>query len=346
MSIIIAILIFSIIILFHELGHFLLAKANGIQVNEFCLGLGPTLFGIQKGETKYSIKLLPFGGACIMEGEDESSTNERAFNNKSVWARISVVFAGPFFNFIMAFVFAFILLLSVGCDLPKLYDVIPGYAADAAGIQGGDTIVSINGKKIHFYREISSFSTFYPGEAITVVVDRDGEKIETVLTPTLDEESGRYLYGFIGYGVREKISPIKCFVYSFHEVGYWIDTTVQSLRLLITGKVSPNDLSGPVGIVSTIGDTYQQSLETDGAYYAFLNLLNIAIFLSANLGVMNLLPLPALDGGRLVFLLVEAVRRKKIDPNKEGMVHFIGIALLMLLMVFVMMNDIRRLFIR
>ena len=129
-SIIIAIILFSIIVIFHELGHFWLAKANGIKVNEFCLGLGPTLFGVQRGETKYSIKMLPFGGACIMEGEDESSGDDRAFNNKSVWARISVVFAGPFFNFIMAFLFALIIICSVGYDSPKLAGVIEGYAAE------------------------------------------------------------------------------------------------------------------------------------------------------------------------------------------------------------------------
>lgn len=344
-SILIAILIFSIIIIFHELGHFLLAKANGIQVNEFSLGLGPTLFGFQKGETKYSLKLLPFGGACMMEGEDESSDNSRAFNNKSVWARMSVVFCGPFFNFIMAFVFSFIVLMCVGFDEPILKDVIPGYAAEQAGIQAGDEIVKINGKHIHFYRQISSFSTFHAGEDIEVTYKRGGEKYVTTLKPTLDEESGRYLYGFIGSGARTKGNVFECFKYSFHEVGYWIDTTIQSLRMLVTGGASINDMSGPVGIVQTIGDTYETSVEESGYYYAFLNMLNIAILLSANLGVMNLLPIPALDGGRLVFLIVEAIRRKKIDPDKEGMVHFIGIALLLALMVLVMFNDIRKLFI-
>ena len=152
MKIIIALLIFSIIILFHELGHFLLAKANGIRVNEFSLGLGPTLFGIQKGETKYSIKLLPFGGACMMEGEDSESQDNKAFNSKSVWARISVVAAGPIFNFIMAFIFSFILVCCTGYDLPVLSDVSEGYAAEEAGLQAGDTIVKMGNKHIHFYR--------------------------------------------------------------------------------------------------------------------------------------------------------------------------------------------------
>lgn len=344
MNIIIAILIFSIIVLFHELGHFWLAKANGIQVNEFCLGLGPTIWGFQKGETKYSIKLLPFGGACMMEGEDESSNNERAFNNKSVWARMSVVFAGPFFNFIMAFIFSVIVIACAGVDKPEISDVIDGYAAQEAGIQAGDEIYAINGKRIFFYREISSYSMFHAGEKISVTYVRDGKKSITQLIPKLDEESGRYLYGFMGTGARTKTNAIETVGYGFVEVRYWIQTTFDSLKLLIRGRVSANDLSGPVGIVKTIGDTYETSVTNDGIYYALLNMLNICIFLSANLGVMNLLPLPALDGGRLVFLIVEAIRRKKVDPDKEGMVHFVGIVLLMGLMVLVMFNDIRKLF--
>ncbi len=345
MKIIIAILIFSIIVLFHELGHFLLAKANGIRVNEFCLGFGPKLVAFQKGETTYSIKLFPLGGACMMEGEDAESSDNRAFGNKSVWARMSVVFAGPFFNFIMAFFFAFILILCIGYDKPVLSDVIEGYAAEEAGMQSGDTIVKMNSHRIHFYREVSAYSMFHAGEPVEITYKRDGEKYTTMLHPQYDEESGRYLYGFIGTADREHANVFEAFVNSFYEVRYSIYSTVQSLRMLVTGGYSVNDLSGPVGLVKVIGDTYQDSVSTDGYYYAFLNMLNISIFLSANLGVMNLLPIPALDGGRLVFLIVEAVRRKKIDPDKEGMVHFIGIILLFALMGIVMFNDIRKLFI-
>ncbi len=344
MNIIIAIIIFSIIILFHELGHFLLAKANGVQVNEFALGLGPTMIGFTKGETRYSIKLLPFGGVCMMEGEDESSENKRAFNNKSVWARMSVVFAGPFFNFIMAFVFSMVLIGYVGYDKPVVSDVIDGYAAQEAGIQSGDVILKMNGKHIHFYREVSAYSMFHEGEDVEILYERDGQKYATTLTPKYDEESGRYLYGFVGSAQREKASALQVVQNSFYEVKYWINITVDSLKMLLHGGASFNDLSGPVGIVKSIGDTYETSVSTDGYFYAFLNMLNITIYLSANLGVMNLLPLPALDGGRLLFLIIEAIRRKKIDPEKEGMVHFVGIMLLMGLMVLVMFNDIRKIF--
>ncbi len=342
MKFIIAILMFSIIILFHELGHFLLAKKNGIRVNEFCLGLGPTLFGVTKGETKYSVKLFPFGGACMMEGEDGESEDQKAFGQKSVWARISVVAA--VFNFIMAFVFAVILLSCIGIDRPVVSETINGYSAQAAGMQKGDVIVKINQKKIHFYREVSMYTFFYPGETLEVTYQRNGEEKTAVIEPKLDEKSGRYMIGIKAQAQRERGGLLTNLKYGAHEVGYWIWTSLQSLKMLVTGKVSLNELSGPVGIVKTIGDTYDASKQ-DGIFYIFLSMLNFSILLSANLGVMNLLPLPALDGGRLIFLILEAVRKKRVDPEKEGMVHFVGIMILMGLMVLVMFNDIRKLFI-
>lgn len=343
LNIIIAILVFSIIVIFHELGHFLLAKANGVKVNEFSLGLGPTLFGVTKGETKYSIKLLPFGGACAMEGEDEESDNPRAFQNKSVWARMSVVFAGPFFNFIMAFVFAFIIICCIGYQKPILTDVMPGYATETAGMQAGDEILKMNGHRIHFFKEVSVYSFFHAGETVEVTFLRDGEKMTASVTPTWVEEEQRYVYGFYNDRGYEKGNVFQNIGYAFCEVRYWVDYTFNSLKFLFTGGVSVNELSGPVGIVSSMGSTIQESAQTDGYFYAFLNILNWAVLLSANLGVMNLLPLPALDGGRLFFLIIEAIRRKKI--KHEAYVHAAGIVLLLLLMVVIMFNDIRKLFI-
>ena len=280
-----------------------------------------------------------------MEGEDENSDDDRAFNKKSVWARISVVAAGPIFNFIMAFLFSAFVLGAVGVDKPVLSDVIEGYAAEEAGLAGGDTLVKIGGKNIHFYREISVYATFHAGETVEILYERDGQEYTTTLVPKYDEELGRYLYGFMSSGERDKVGFIETIGYALCEVGYYIDTTIQSLKLMFTGGVSVNDLSGPVGIVQSMGDVYEESVENDGYFYAMLNMMSWAIMLSANLGVMNLLPIPALDGGRLVFLVIEAIRGKALPPEKEGMVHMVGIILLFLLMFVVMFNDIRKIFI-
>ena len=339
---IIAILLFSAIILFHELGHFLLAKANGIRVNEFSLGLGPTIVGFTKGETKYSIKLLPFGGACMMEGEDSQSDDDRSFQKKSVWARISVVAAGPIFNFIMAFVLAVIILGNIGISTPTVAQVEDGYGAQTAGLQAGDEIIKMNHKHIHFFKEISMYTLFHAGETVEVTYERNGERHIVEVQPTYDEEQGRYRYGIDGSGEYTKVGPIKTLQYSVYEVKYWIQYTVGSLKMLLTRQVSVNDLSGPVGIVKTIGDTYDMS-KSDCAFYVWMNLLNLALLLSANLGVMNLLPIPALDGGRLVFLVIEAIRGKRVSEDKEGMVHFIGLLCLFGLMILIMFNDIRKL---
>lgn len=341
MRIIIALVIFSIIILFHELGHFLLAKYNGVKVNEFCLGLGPTVVGVTKGETKYSLKLLPFGGACMMEGEDEESTDKRSFGCKSVPRRMSIVAAGPIFNFIMAYALSLVIVASVGIDRSVITGVIDGFPAQEAGMQAGDEIVKLGNKTIHLYREVSLYTYLHPGETVEVTYKRDGEKHTATLLPKYDEENGSYLMGFYGSSARAKGNVFETLQYSVYEVRYWINTTVEGLGMLIRGRVGLNEMAGPVGIVKSIGDTYTEA-KSDGAYMVFLNMINICILLSANLGVMNLLPIPALDGGRLVFLVIEAVRRKRFDPNKEGMVNFVFFVALMALMVVILFNDIRK----
>ncbi len=343
MSIVLAIIIFSLIIIFHELGHFLVAKKCDVKVNEFCLGLGPTILHFTKGETTYSLKLFPFGGACMMEGEDEESSDGRAFNHKTVWQRFAIVFAGPFFNFIMAYVLSVILIGCIGYDTPTITGVMEGYSAEAEGMQAGDKILFLNNYRVHFYQEVSVYSFFHPGEEIKVTYERGGEKRTANITPTYNEEEGRYLLGILGNYTREKGSVPDTMRYGFYEMKYQIYSTFQSLKMLFTGKLSVNDMSGPVGIVKTIGDTYDQSVSS-GAFYVVMNMLNIAILLSANLGVMNLLPLPALDGGRLVFFIVEAIRGRRVNEELEGKVHLIGFALLMVLMVVIMFNDIQKLF--
>ena len=343
MSYILALIIFSAIVIFHELGHFLLAKWNGIEVIEFSLGMGPRLLSHVWGDTRYSLKLLPIGGSCQMVGEEEASDSAGAFGNKSVWARIAVVAAGPVFNFILAWVLALIIVGSVGYD-NTMVDIIPDSAAAEAGMEDGDQIISINGSRTWLYREVSLYSSFHQGQTATVVFERNGEKQTVVLTPK-QSDTGAYLYGFSRTVQREKGGALETVGYSCAEIRYWLKATVESLKMLIGGQVRLEEMSGPVGIVSTIGDTYKES-RVDGWYYVTMNMIMIAIFLSVNLGVMNLLPIPALDGGRLVFLILEAIRGKAIPQEKESMVHFTGFVLLMGLMAVILFSDLHKLFIK
>ena len=429
MNIILAIVIFSLIILFHELGHFLLAKINKIRVREFTLGLGPTIVGFTKGETKYCLKLLPFGGSCVMDEDLEAeAADDRAFNNKNVWQRLSVVAAGPVFNFIMAFIFSLIIILIIGYDRPIVNYVEENSAAFDAGLEQGDIIKRVNGKKVRLSREVSFEQDINPSKTLELLVERveDGEAVEKtiVVEPDMEEkyQIGIYIesdstsiYGFTegspaeasdlmsgdeivavnGVDVetdtdivnaieesdgnellfsivrdgeeqdisvtpefttiyshgfytdtnlsREKNGIFKAIEYSFYEVGYWIKTTIKSLKMLVTGQVGFDQMSGPVGIVSVIGETYTESKQ-DGWLYVFLNMTNLAILLSANLGVMNLLPIPALDGGRIIFFLIEGITGKRLPQKVEGIIHMIGFALLMLLMIFVVFNDISKIF--
>lgn len=343
MSYILALIIFSAIVIFHELGHFLLAKWNGIEVIEFSLGMGPRLLSHVWGDTRYSLKLLPIGGSCQMVGEEEASDSAGAFGNKSVWARIAVVAAGPVFNFILAWVLALIIVGSVGYD-NTMVDIIPDSAAAEAGMEDGDQIISINGSRTWLYREVSLYSSLHQGQTATVVFERNGEKQTVVLTPK-QSDTGAYLYGFSRTVQREKGGALETVGYSCAEIRYWLKATVESLKMLIGGQMGLEEMSGPVGIVSTIGDTYKES-RVDGWYYVTMNMIMIAILLSVNLGVMNLLPIPALDGGRLVFLILEAIRGKAIPQEKESMVHFTGFVLLMGLMAVILFSDLHKLFIK
>ena len=343
MSYILALIIFSAIVIFHELGHFLLAKWNGIEVIEFSLGMGPRLLSHVWGDTRYSLKLLPIGGSCQMVGEEEASDSEGAFGNKSVWARIAVVAAGPVFNFILAWVLALIIVGSVGYD-NTMVDIIPDSAAAEAGMEDGDQIISINGSRTWLYREVSLYSSLHQGQTATVVFERNGEKQTVVLTPK-QSDTGAYLYGFSRTVQREKGGALETVGYSCAEIRYWLKATVESLKMLIGGQVGLEEMSGPVGIVSTIGDTYKES-RVDGWYYVTRNMIMIASLLSGNRGVMNLLPIPALDGGRLVFLILEAIRGKAIPQEKESMVHFAGFVLLMGLMAVILFSDLHKLFIK
>ena len=377
-KIIIALLVFSIIIIIHEFGHFIVAKYNKVGVIEFSLGMGPRLISWGKTEsghkilffktskwldehpifgenTLYSWKLLPFGGSCMMLGEEDMSVeDDRAFGKKSVYARMAIIFAGPFFNFVLAFLLSLIVIGSVGYDPALVSRVAEGSPAEAAGMQVGDTIKEVDGKKIVIDRDLSYQIMVHPfsDKEVTITVERNGEeKVLTMLpqqqsvTNTDGTKVTKYRCGFNhGLSERQKVGVWDTIKYSAYEVKFWISTTVQSLGQIIKGNVSKDDISGPVGIVKTMGDSMTQSAknskEGEAAKNVALTLINIAILLTANLGVMNLIPIPALDGGRLLFLIIEWIRKKPLPQKFEAYVNAAGFILLMALMVFIMGNDI------
>lgn len=349
-TLILFILIFGAVVIAHEFGHFIVAKVNGIHVVEFSVGMGPNLFSFQKGETKYSLKLFPIGGACLFEGEDglnmkEGEPGEGSFNNANVWARISTVVAGPFFNFILAFIISLIMVSMMEVVIaPVATEVVEGGAAQEAGMQGGDRIVSLDGEKIYLYKEISVFTqlSYQEGE-IAVEYERDGEIYTTNLTPKYDESAGRYMLGIIS-GDYIELKGMDTLKYALYELRYCVINTYKSLGMLVQGKVGRQDVAGPVGIaVNVVGKNYEAAKEY-GWESVVATMLNITMLLSVNLGILNLLPFPALDGGRLVFLLIEVLRGKPIPPEKEGIVHFVGLMFFMVLMVFIFFNDLINIF--
>lgn len=354
------VIIFGVVVVAHEFGHFIVAKANGIKVLEFSIGMGPKLVKFTKGDTEYSLRLLPIGGACMFEGEDglyeedeeterlqdenplerPQTTQEGSFQNASVWARIATVVAGPLFNIVLGYILAIIIVLTCGSIIPKVVSVHEGYPAYEAGIQAGDVITRINGERIYLFREIQINTMLYSGGEWEVEYERDGERYTTALTPALD--NGSYIMGITG-GELHVSEGLDLFEYSWYEVRYWLSTTFKSLKMLVTGKLTKDDVAGPVGVAGVISDTIEETKQY-GFLTVLINMVNIALLLSINLGVMNLLPVPALDGGRLVFLLIEAVIRKPVPKKAEAVIHMIGFALLMLLMVFVLFNDISKFF--
>ncbi len=354
LNIILAVLVFGLVVLVHEFGHFLLAKINGIGVVEFSIGMGPRLCSFQKGETRYSIKILPFGGSCMMVGEDADDPDPKAFNNKPVLGRISVIFAGPFFNFILAFLFAIVIVLSIGQDTAYVYGVSEGTPAAETDLMPGDKVVEINGQKIRTYRDIMLYMMSHSGREVELTYQRpedgswenggDYEERTVSITPEYSPEAGTYLMGISFYNIYEKPDSIAGIIGdSLYEVNYCIRSTFISLKMLFTKQIAADEaVAGPVRIVSMIGGTVGESREAGGTAI-LLTLSYWCLILSASLGIMNLLPIPALDGGRLVFLLIELVRGKPIDSEKEGMVHMAGLACLMALMVIVLFNDIRSL---
>lgn len=356
MTFILFVLIFGVVVLSHEFGHFIVAKLNGIHVVEFSVGMGPTLCSFRKKETKYSLKLLPIGGACMFEGEDgletekEEETGEKnpsdgegSFLKANVWARIATVVAGPLFNMILGCIVAVILVAANPTDMPVVTKVVENSVAEEAGLLAGDRIVSVNGVKTYVFRDIQLEFMVSKGKPMEIVYERGGEQGSVMLTPQYNQEAGMYQMGIYG-GSFEQSKGLAVFRDAWYEMRYCIRATYKSLGMLITGNFNREDVAGPVGIaVNVVGKTYDVAKEY-GVKSVVLSMMNIVLLLSVNLGLLNLLPIPALDGGRLVFMLIEVVRGKPIPPDKEGIVHFVGMVFFMALMVVVLFNDLVNIF--
>ena len=339
LQIILAILAFGMLVIVHEFGHFITAKRGGVQVNEFWIGMGPTLLKKEHNGTLYCLKLLPFGGACVMEGEDEESESAHAFGNASLPRRMLIVAAGALMNFLVGFLIVLAVIQPNGPNggyiVSTLDSVDPASTAAAAGgLQAGDEILEVDGYNILLRSDFEMALSRGADTTYEIVVRRDGEKVTlpaVVLEATIEGEDGRKMIGLTFAEQPDSIGMhIKMAVRT--SLNYarlvWV-----SLGMLVSGQVGVDQLSGPVGVASVMAST---------ASYSIMAFLQLVAFISINLGVMNLLPLPALDGGRLVFLIIEGIRRKPVPAKYEGYIHAAGLMLLLALMVYVTGQDILR----
>ena len=343
--IVIGILLFGFVIFFHELGHFLLAKSAGIWVREFSLGMGPELFSFTKGETRYALRLLPIGGYCMMEGEDENSEDERAFSNKPVWRRILVVVAGGVFNIILGFA---LMLFVVGqqdvYSTTRIAKFTENSGWEAAGAQAGDTIVEIDGFRIYTDRDLSFALSMADPASLSAKVKRDGELVE-IAPITMQQkigEDGEPVLAIDFYIQGEAPSFLGLIRKSALDTFSMTRLVLESLKGLLTGRFGFNELAGPVGTAQMITQVTGEGLAL-GFGPALQNLVLMIIVITVNLGIVNLLPLPALDGGRLLFLIWEGISRRPVPKKYEAYIHAAGFVLLILLMVAVTFGDIKRL---
>ena len=346
---IIAILLFGLLVGIHEFGHFAAAKACGVKVLEFSLGMGPAIFKKQGKETLYSLRIVPFGGYCAMAGEDEASNDPRAFTNKPAWQRIIILCAGAFMNFVLGFVIVLILYSGAyAFRSAEIADFMEGCPYESAeGLHKGDRFYKIDGKRIYMQMDVDDFLSQGNG-VYDLVMLRDGEKVSLEkfkMVPVEYEGQSRKMYGFyFGYEDATPGTVLKNAWNTCMEFSRWVKL---GLEELIHGRVKMEELSGPVGIVDLMAETGEAAETTGDALY---NIFYLTAFIAVNLAIMNMLPLPALDGGRVFLLLVswviESVTGKKLDPKYEGYIHAAGMVLLLGLMAFIMFHDLWRIFTR
>ncbi|MFL0246949.1 RIP metalloprotease RseP [Candidatus Clostridium stratigraminis] len=325
-----AVLAFSMLVIVHELGHFTLAKLNGVKVEEFSLGMGPRLFGVKGKETEYLVKAFPIGGYVKMLGEEEKVNDDRSFSSKSAGRRLSIIAAGPIMNFIFAIVLFSIIGSISGFAVPVVDKVEQDKPAYTAGFMQGDKIISINNKKISTWDDFSTEVYLANGANLSILIDRNGTTKEINVVPAMDKTENRYIVG-IYPKVLKNPGIGKSLTYGITQTGTIIKQTFGVLKTLVTGKASANDIGGPITILK---------VSTKAAEAGIIPLMGFAALLSVQLAIFNIIPFPALDGGWIFILLFEIITRKKIDDNKIGIVNYIGFAVLMALMLLVFMKDI------
>lgn len=352
-SVILTLLIFTVIVVIHEAGHMFAAKKFKVLVSEFAVGMGPKLLGIKKGDTEYTVRALPLGGFCRMEEEVEDRKDVISLNDASPLQKIIICFAGPFMNFVLAFVIMVIIGLCTYISNTTVTYVYENSPAQEAGIEIGDKIIEVNGHSTHNKQDIDFYRN--GGTAPdSITVKRNGEKIEMTITPF--EKDGSYIYGvgtsikapyFDVMGLNSSGTLVKGEIWEYFVSGFWsvislIKITVISFVRLVTTKIAVSELSGPIGVTSAVGLVYTEAAKING-WAVTISMLELTVLLSANLGVINLFPLPALDGGRIVVGFIELVTRRRVPPNIEGFIHFAGFVLLMALGIYIAFNDVLKL---
>ncbi|MBQ7015116.1 MAG: RIP metalloprotease RseP [Clostridia bacterium] len=334
LQIVYTVLILGFLIFIHEFGHFICAKLTKTKVNEFALGMGPAIFKKQMGETLYALRLFPIGGYVAMEGEDDASEDPNGFDKKNIWARLLIVSAGALMNLVLGFIITLILVMRAGIPSLTVGEFMENSVSDDYGLQIGDVILKIDDRKIGDYVDIgTAFALDFNLDSVDVTVLRDGEEVvlEDVVFPKVEQADGlsSFSVDFKVYGKEKTFGNVM--KETFSRTGSYISMMYESIGQLITGKMSVKYVSGPVGISSAIADSAKLGLDA---------ILSLVSLISLNLAVMNLLPLPALDGGRLIFLLIELVTRKRVPKKYEAVVHFVGLVALLILMVLIVFKDI------
>lgn len=337
--ILIAILMFGALIFVHELGHFLAARIFGVKIYEFAIGMGPKIFSkkSQKTDTAYSLRLLPIGGFVSMAGEDDDCNEEGSFRTKKVWQRIIITAAGSFSNLLLGFLVMLIIVMSMNLGTTTVHSFTQESKSSECGLMAEDEILEVNGKKVHIFYDLNYKISRFGSAPVDILVLRNGQEVllKDVVFPTTISQG--VVFGtrdFYVYKAEKTFGNI--IKNAFFQSSVMVQMVYDSLYDLITGKYGMEQMSGPVGITSVITDAAEEAVETKNSSY----LWSLFVVLAVNLGCMNLLPIPALDGGRIVFLAIEGIFRKPISPKVEGYIHAVGMILLLLLMLIITCKDV------